>query len=29
VLIGITAALILWRLMDMRALLQRPRIEIT
>ena len=29
VLIGITAALILWRLMDMRALLQRPRIEVT
>jgi inositol-phosphate transport system permease protein len=29
VLIGITAALALWRLMDMRALLQRPRIEVT
>jgi inositol-phosphate transport system permease protein len=29
VLIGITAALGLWRLMDMRALLQRPRIEVT
>jgi inositol-phosphate transport system permease protein len=28
VLIGITAALGLWRLMDMRALLQRPRIEV-
>jgi inositol-phosphate transport system permease protein len=29
VLIGITAALVLWRLMDMRALLQQPRIEVT
>jgi inositol-phosphate transport system permease protein len=29
VLIGVAAALTLWRLMDMRALLQRPRIEVT
>jgi inositol-phosphate transport system permease protein len=29
VLIGIAAALGLWRLMDMRALLKRPRIEVT
>jgi inositol-phosphate transport system permease protein len=29
VLIGITAALVLWRLMDMKELLQRPRIEVT